>query len=115
MNIYISKAVEEHLNKEENKSGLINDLLLEHYSNKVLNKNKELDAKPLPLNTLPSPLVAKESESPNIQVLNDGVKFDRTQLESTCCKLKKPCKHWTQVEEGWHNALSGRVKEYDIV
>ena len=32
MNIYISKALEERLNQEPNKSGLINELLRKHYS-----------------------------------------------------------------------------------
>jgi hypothetical protein len=34
-------------------------------------------------------------------------------VESKCCKLKAPCKHWVFNDGEWRNTLSGRTKEVE--
>lgn len=90
--IYIAAAVKEDFERETNKSGLVNDLLLRHYGKAPSSEQKHYP-KRLGQDATLVPLASEN-------------------LERACCLGKIPCKHWSFVADRqvYVNSLSGREK-----
>ena len=137
MNIYINKLNTERLEKEPNKSGLINQLLERHYSigENVPEKNisladanivevsKALREAPVPtadrsgIDDKGNIFTASTPVGPNLffDEFNEAKEAGKRDVPK-CCTLKNPCKHWQNDSdrEGYVNTFTGGFREYEV-
>lgn len=119
MNIYINVENTKLLAQEPNKSGLINQLLTEHYKkiNRLPDGKKtiQIESTPPGPNAFHKLTTDKVSSSvrPDIPKADD-LKWVEVDTPD-CCKQKKPCKHWQWDGNTlkWVNSISGEVKEIE--
>lgn len=98
MNLYITEKNQELLRQEESMSGLVNQLLEEHYSGEYITV-PQYDGKPI-LTVEPKQHAALHTE----------IAPTPPQMGFACCLSKtKRCKHWEfdDLHSCWTNTING--------
>jgi hypothetical protein len=93
-------------------SGIINELLKETYLKNNQNTLVGVMSKRIKEQLLEDQSFIEAVRGDKKVILD--TKGTPLNLESACCKLPDPCKHWipNQIEEVYINALTGERREY---